>query len=239
MTDDASDGLFEAMLELGQLQIAGQSLDDLVVRVADIAPKVAAGRAIAGVTMLRDGSPFTVTISDPAGLTLDEAQYEHDRGPCLAALRSGQIVVIEDMTAPPDADDWAAFREAAIAAGVHSSISVPLQVRGRGAGAMNFYSRSAPPIDPRLHRSVEIFRVQAEVALANAEVYWRTVELADNLRTALENRDLIGQAKGVLMAQRRIGSDEAFALLRETSQRRNVKLRDIAEQVTRTGTLPD
>ena len=62
---------------------------------------------------------------------------------------------------------------------------------------------------------------------------------AAGLSEALQSRDVIGQAKGILMATRHIDSDTAFDLLRTTSQRRNVKLRTIADQVVFTGDLPD
>lgn len=51
------------------------------------------------------------------------------------------------------------------------------------------------------------------------------------LTEALESRDVIGQAKGILMASQGISADEAFNILRRASQRLNVKLRDVAAQV--------
>lgn len=68
----------------------------------------------------------------------------------------------------------------------------------------------------------------------------RCAELAserDGLRVALENRDVIGQAKGILMATMLVTAEEAFDLLREASMRRNRKLRDLADDVARTGML--
>lgn len=61
----------------------------------------------------------------------------------------------------------------------------------------------------------------------------------DNLRRALESRDLIGQAKGILMSQHRLTAEAAFELLRRTSQARNVKLREIAAQIVDTGASPE
>jgi AmiR/NasT family two-component response regulator len=64
-------------------------------------------------------------------------------------------------------------------------------------------------------------------------VYHRYVEAretAEHLRTALTSRAVIDQAKGMLMAIRRISADDAFALLVEQSQRENVKLREVAER---------
>jgi hypothetical protein len=51
------------------------------------------------------------------------------------------------------------------------------------------------------------------------------------LREALESRDVIGQAKGILMERHGIGADEAFARLVQMSQSGNVKLREIAENL--------
>jgi AmiR/NasT family two-component response regulator len=53
-----------------------------------------------------------------------------------------------------------------------------------------------------------------------------------NLREALASRDVIGQAKGMLMERHGMSADDAFVLLSEASQRLNIKLRDLARQVT-------
>jgi len=51
------------------------------------------------------------------------------------------------------------------------------------------------------------------------------------LRTAMESRDVIGQAKGVLMAQSGLDADSAFRVLVRASQRQNRKLRDVAADI--------
>ena len=61
---------------------------------------------------------------------------------------------------------------------------------------------------------------------------------ASQLEVALGSRDIIGQAKGILMAQNHITSEQAFGILRSKSQVLNKKLRDIAEFVAMTGELP-
>ena len=58
------------------------------------------------------------------------------------------------------------------------------------------------------------------------------------LREALDGRDLIGQAKGVVMATRRVTADQAVEMLRDASQRNNIKLRALGEQVSITGEIP-
>lgn len=75
----------------------------------------------------------------------------------------------------------------------------------------------------------DVVRLTDELALADAEL--------GHLRTALATNRRIGMAIGILMALRKIGEEEAFDLLRRASSHRNVKLRLVAEDVIRTGTV--
>jgi AmiR/NasT family two-component response regulator len=77
------------------------------------------------------------------------------------------------------------------------------------------------------------------VALEAAEAYTGAQAQAEGLQIALESRDVIGQAKGILMAREHVTADEAFDILRTTSQHLNVKLRELAARVAETGELPD
>lgn len=61
----------------------------------------------------------------------------------------------------------------------------------------------------------------------------------DQLRRALVTNRRIGMAMGVLMGVRHVGEDQAWELLRKASRDSNRKLRDVADDVVRTGTLPD
>jgi hypothetical protein len=61
----------------------------------------------------------------------------------------------------------------------------------------------------------------------------------DGLREAMRTRAVIEQAKGILMARHRIGADEAFELLRSSSQQTNVRLAEVAAGVVaQTGPPP-
>ncbi|MGY1780853.1 ANTAR domain-containing protein [Geodermatophilus sp. SYSU D01036] len=62
-------------------------------------------------------------------------------------------------------------------------------------------------------------------------------EQMTHLRVALESNRRIGMAIGILMALRKVDEEAAFGLLRTASSHRNVKLRQVAEEVIRTGTL--
>jgi hypothetical protein len=60
----------------------------------------------------------------------------------------------------------------------------------------------------------------------------------DQLQAALATRDVIGQAKGILMAAMRCTADEAFALLVKQSQAENRKLIDIAHELAARASQP-
>ncbi len=51
------------------------------------------------------------------------------------------------------------------------------------------------------------------------------------MSAARANRDVIGQAKGIVMERFHLDAPRAFALLVRLSQAGNIKLRDIAEQL--------
>jgi len=60
----------------------------------------------------------------------------------------------------------------------------------------------------------------------------------EGLEEALLSRDIIGQAKGILMERLHLTSDQAFEELRVVSQKQNRKVRDIAAEVAATGEWP-
>jgi len=72
-------------------------------------------------------------------------------------------------------------------------------------------------------------------AVASPGEIERLTEQVAGLEIALLTRDIIGQAKGILMERYRITADEAFDRLRTASQHKNRKVRDLAEELANTG----
>ena len=181
-----------------------------------------------GLTVEHSGSGRTVTYTGELAARGDERQYELDDGPCLEAMRSGKVVAVADMA---EEERWGDYPRRAVEAGVRSSLSLPLAVGEVGRGALNLYSsrpRAFSDTDERMARG---WAVQASGALA---VAWRMAEREDaveHLNRGLVTRQVIGQAVGLLMAQRRCTAEEAFGLLKAASQRGNEKLRDVAQRL--------
>jgi ANTAR domain-containing protein/GAF domain-containing protein len=178
-----------------------------------------------------DGQLHTPLETDPVGTELDALQNEFGEGPCLEAAREDGIAYTHsrDLANSPD---WPRFGPAAADRGYLSVLSTAL-VSGdhspRLSGAMNIYSRGPGMLGDELTRDrALLLATHASLALAHTEAV-RLAELRESqLRRALETRDVIGQAKGILMNRRGIDADEAFDLLRRVSQDLNVKLAELA-----------
>jgi GAF domain-containing protein len=160
---------------------------------------------------------------------IDQLQERLGEGPCIDAVWEQATVRIEDMVTE---QRWPRFAAGARDSGVGSMLSFQLFVTGDNLGALNLYSG-------RPHAFVEesesiglVFASHASIALAGAQN-------EERLRTAVSTRDLIGQAKGILMERYKLTPEQAFAVLVGASSHTNRKLRDVAEELGTTGTLPD
>jgi GAF domain-containing protein len=199
-----------------------EALDETLQRVSDLALAEVEDCDIAGITLLRDGNPATAVYTDPRTPHIDAAQYETG-GPCLDAFHHSLVYRIEDTETDPR---WPAFGAGAAAAGIRSTLSLPLVVGETALGALNLYSRRRAGFTD--DASAMVFAAQAAVVLANSQAYWAAHHLAAQLELALTSRAVIEQAKGIMMARHRCGAEEAFELLRRASNETNRKLRDVA-----------
>ena len=78
----------------------------------------------------------------------------------------------------------------------------------------------------------------SEAQDSQAEVIARLSDKVEGLQEALLSRDVIGQAKGILMERFHLTADQAFEQLRTSSQQLNIKLRELAANVAETGQWP-
>jgi GAF domain-containing protein len=187
--------------------------------------------AVSSVTLLRDGEPYTVAAADDAAVHLDEAQYAAGEGPCLHVARTGQVV---RATAAIAAERWPVFSAKTAGSRMGSFLAAPLVIDNEHHGSLNLYGYGADGFDALEAALLELYTTAAEAALRNAQRYLRAREQTNQLSEALTTRAVIDQAKGILMAVRRISADEAFAVLVEQSQHQNVKLRDLAARFVTT-----
>jgi GAF domain-containing protein len=226
-----SDEFTRRVGELSQTLLSDESIDGFLRRAAQLSVALIPACDACSVSVAADGKVRTRASSDPFAERVDEYQYDQDQGPCLEAIDTGTTV-----RSVPFAEEtrWPRFVPLAGAEGVVGSYSVPLAAGERIVGALNLYSRKRTFGDDDQQLS-EAFAGQAAVAVANADAYHQARELSRHLEEALKSRDVIGQAKGIIMERERVTADQAFDMLRKLSQAKNVKLREIADLVVLTG----
>ncbi len=199
-------------------------LGDLVRLAARQTPSAQA----CGLTLARRSGAVTVACTDALAERADERQYQLDDGPCLQAMREAVVVRVADMTTD---ERWGRYPELAAQVGVRSSLSIPLVVEERSRGALNLYSTTAGAFSDLDEDVATRWAAQATGALAVALRIADGDDRAEQLVGGLDTRTTIGQAVGLVMAQERCRAEEAFRLLTLASQRRNVKLREVAAGV--------
>lgn len=106
-----------------------------------------------------------------------------------------------------------------------------LITHGNPVGALNLYSRQAGFFGEVQSQQAERFARDASTAVGIAAHIAQQAVLTEQLRESLASRAVIDQAVGVLMAEQRCGVTEAFEILRAASQNRNIKLRQVAEDI--------
>ena len=160
---------------------------------------------------------------------VDALQERFEEGPCLEAAYEHATVRLTNMAKERR---WPRFTEAALECGVGAMLSFQLYVDGDNLGALNLFSRQA---DAFTNESEHIGLMFA----AHAAVAYSAALHRDRMTRGLLTQQAIGQAQGILMERHKITDDQAFTVLVRASQQANVKLRDLATRLTRTGELPE
>jgi GAF domain-containing protein len=217
-----------AAAELQELLLGSADFEEFLQYLAGYAVETIGPDLLCGVTIYRDGRPFTVASSDPVAVQIDEAQYGCGDGPCLHSMRTGQEIILADLAAERR---WPEFRSAAAQAEVRSSLSLPLRADGGVEGALNLYASSSHAFGPGERGHARHLAREASRVLTLALRLARHAEFTEQLQAALASRATIDQALGVIMAQNRCDADHAFAILRAASQNRNLKLHAVAVEI--------
>ncbi len=224
--EDATDALDQLLALLDRFEPLESVLTQLVHSATVTIPDTAS----ATITVLRGDQAHTAAASHPWAGELDQHQYRLRDGPCLHAARTGRLVRV-DIT---DDEDWPEFRQAARGQQVAVAVGAPLLIDDdiiNTAAALNLTTTEPHAFDPIDEALLELFTHALSAAVNHAYRHQQVRQLADQLHEAVEGRDVIGQAKGLLMAHHHCGPDEAFDYLRNASQQANIKLREVAAQL--------
>ncbi len=110
-------------------------------------------------------------------------------------------------------------------------LAVPFELDDEARAALNVYSATVRQFDARTTQVIEREVALASRALRLALRLARQRETQLDMAAAMASRATIDMAIGIVMARQDCTQDDAVALLTAASNRRNVKLRDVAADV--------
>lgn len=182
------------------------------------------------------GDSEGTTDAHPGAVTtaLDLLQTQVGQGPCADALGGLAWVYVPDLL---DDHRWPIFSPQAAHLGVRSALAYRLSLEGETLGALQLYAHLPGAFNAHDRAQGLIFATYAALAIALARARDAEQGRIDNLESALSSREVIGQAQGILMERERITADQAFQLLRRSSQHLNRKLRAVAQDIVDTGAI--
>lgn len=205
------------------LQEHETDVDTVLGELTESAVKSVPRAQHAGITIAsRDGKIRTASATSRYPLLLDEIQQRHDQGPCLSAAWEQHMIRIKDIALETR---WPFYcRDAAAETPIRSIMSFQLFSDHQTMGALNFYAEQPNAFDDEAAELGLI--VATHTALA-----WNLVRRDEQFRSALASRDIIGQAKGMIMERFKIDAVQAFELLKRLSQSSNTPLVAVARQL--------
>jgi GAF domain-containing protein len=222
--DDLARRLAEAARGMQEQLDPQQVLD----RVVSLAVAMVPGADEATITMVRARRHvYSAAATGELARWFDQLQEETGQGPCLDAMWHQQTVRVDDLAADRR---WPVVGPRAGERGVGSMLCLQLFVHEDTLGALDLLAHEKSAFTDDSEHIGLLLASHAAIAVADAQKL-------DHAAIALANRDMIGQAKGILMERFKITAQQAFDVLAKVSQDTNRKVYAVAEDLTFTGTL--
>ncbi|QHE73767.1 hypothetical protein GFS60_07431 (plasmid) [Rhodococcus sp. WAY2] len=226
MADSVNGDLGTVMADLARSLSTPGDLDGILRRVTAATVSVIPGTDCADVLMISGRKKFeSLAPTSDLPPQLDTVQVQLGQGPCLDAAVDAFLVCSNDLEFETR---WPRFTKAALDAGVRSMLSFQLYTHTDVAGALNLFAFKPNAFDDESVAVGEVLAAHAAIAIVAARTDLQ-------LRSALANRDIIGQAKGMLMERFRVPADQAFEMLIKLSQDSNTPLSQIATRIVEAG----
>lgn len=219
----------EGLAEVVRSLFAEPDVRETLQRIVDLAVTTVPGCDYAGISLVQPRK----RVSSPVAThdivrRSDDLQRELGEGPALDSMRSDIYRYLPDLTT---STRWPAYAAEAAKLPIGSLLSYRLFTARENLGALILYSAHPRAFDEHTHEVGVLYSAHAASALsANRHMA--------NLNRALDTRETIGQAQGILMERHQLTADQAWQRLRDSSQNLNIKLAELAEKIARTGEDP-
>jgi hypothetical protein len=125
---------------------------------------------------------------------------------------------------------WPEYAQAALRRGVRCSVHL---VRELPHGVLVLSLSGVRPrvLDAQSRPMADTLAAFGGAMLANATAYGQARRTASQLKDAVVARSVVDQAKGILMHAFGCGAEDALRRLRQESQRRHIKVTEVAAEV--------
>jgi GAF domain-containing protein len=220
----------QALLQLSRLRFGEMNLEEAVRDIVQTMHTVFSVDGAGLMLVDADQHLRSVAASDERLAHLEELQIRHQEGPCVEAFDTKELVGVEDLESD---GRWPAFREAAVARRVRAVLASPLPYNQDAAGVVVVLSEQRRPWSPEGELALLAFTDLAALLIASMMQGQEQSELAGQLRAALESRQVIEQAKGVLVGRDGIPPREAYVRLRAQARNERRKLLTVCAEVVK------
>ncbi len=217
-----------ALTDLGRLRFGEMSVEDGIREIAQTTHKVFDVDGAGLMLTDADQRLRTVAASDQRFAHLEDLQLEHGEGPCVEAFDTKQLVGTQDLEAE---ERWPAFTPAAVARGVRAVLASPLPYNRDAVGVVAVLSEQRRPWSPEGELALLAFTDLAALLIASMMQGEAQSVVAQQLQGALRSRQVIEQAKGVLMGTQGITARAAYEQLRARARAERRKLSVVCAEV--------
>lgn len=216
--------------ELVSALVHGAGVEEMLTKLTSASVALVSGAEFAKISLVEDEHLRSLAATSELAALLDGAQQAAGQGPCLDAINAQKPVRCGDLRTDVR---WPRFASAATAAGVHSVLSCPLDMPGVTGATLSLFGSQPEAFGMESDATAAMLANHAAIALV-------TAEHERQFRAALSTRDVIGQAKGMIMERFGVDSASAFAMLKRISQQTNTPVRQLAASlVDHAGTRDD
>jgi hypothetical protein len=231
--------LLASFAELARHLFGNEDLREALAQVVKFTVGAVAGCDCASVTLYRHGRVVDTVASGAAAAELDDVQFASEIGPGPEAMQSENPVYVPGLA---ESRRWPVLAATAGQLGVASAVCYGLflhrPAHWSALGVFTLYGTAPDAFTDEDQEFASMLAVYVAVAVAMAQRRDEVDRREAALHRALSTRDVIGQAKGILMERQKLSAGEAFDLLRRVSQRLNRKLAEVAQEVAETGAIP-
>jgi hypothetical protein len=175
----------------------------------------------------RDSEVVSAAATHPDLAELADLQFQVGRGPLVEAADTGDAVSCPDTL---EETRWPDYAEAALRRGVRCSVHLVRELP-RGALVLSLFGVRPGVLDASSNPMADMLAAFGGAMLTNATAYDQAQRTASQLKDAVIARSVVDQAKGILMHALSCDADDALQRLRQESQRRHVKVTEVASEV--------